>query len=276
MKKIVITLCIFMTSFSYANAEIVMLRPPSLIEVMEQNEKFAREQAEKIPPVEVPKNIELTYYSVYSGSSISIKKSYEVPLWIQEVSLDKGARVESIQEAISYNEKTGEPQFIKRSISETLRTLPIAPTSLINGQFFNPRTNPSELSFGLKSDGIVRTAGADNRNERKNILHVTGGIAEVLPYSWKNLEKTNGNFAMVNLTTEQNHYKNELIGRTYMCLKNPDKFNRSSTILVFIAQAMNKTLIEKEILRHGCTRKSTSQLDSSGSTRLYFQGNFIF
>ncbi len=122
---------------------------------------------------------------------------------------------------------------------------------------------------------MIRSAGADNRSSAKNILRINGQTAEIVPYSWKNL-RDSGDFAMVNLTMANKSYSQENIGRAYMCLKNPNNQNQSSTLLVFTATDMTEIEIEREILRQGCTAKSTSQLDSSGSTRLWFDGNYIF
>ena len=136
--------------------------------------------------------------------------------------------------------------------------------------------NPSEISFGLKQGELMRSAGADNRNFSKNILRINGDKAEIVPHSWKNFENFPGHFAMANLTINNKRYANESIGRTYMCLKNPDKNNSSSTILSFVATDMTEADAEKELLKWGCTRASSSQLDGSGSSRIWYQDNFVF
>lgn len=273
MKKFFLILLLFNLYFPLTSAE--MLRPPSLMDVMKKNEEFALQKA-KVNNQTFSESEKFSYYSVFQGNAIEIKKAHESPLWIQTIHLDKGAFVNSYQHVISYNAQTGEPQFQKTSISEVISSLPHHPAIIINGQFFNPKTQPSELSFWLKSNGIIRSAGADNRKEKKNILHINNHIAEIIPYSWKSLNNTQWDFAIVNLTLDNPKYKNEQIGRTYICLPYPNKENQSSTLLIFIAQTMTEPRIEKEIFSHGCTKKSTSKLDSSGSTRLYFGWNFIF
>jgi hypothetical protein len=70
-----------------------------------------------------------------------------------------------------------------------------------------------------------------------------------MPYSWQNLKDADGYFAMVNLSLSESHYKNESLGRTYICLKNPDANNRSSKILIFTAISMTESIIEKELIR---------------------------
>jgi hypothetical protein len=93
-------------------------------------------------------------------------------------------------------------------------------------------------------NGIVRTAGADNRNEPKNILIVEDEIARIVPYSWEALRDAPGYFAMVNLTLDKSHYRDELIGRTYICLKTPTTDNTSNTLLIFTALSMSETTLE--------------------------------
>ena len=98
-------------------------------------------------------------------------------------------------------------------------------------------------------DGIVRTAGADNRNESKNILIIENKKAKIIPYSWENLRDAPGYFAMVNLSLGTSHYRDESIGRTYICLKNPNTQSESSTILIFTAISITEPVIENELIR---------------------------
>lgn len=135
-------------------AQNIQLTPPTLQETLAKNEEFAREQATKTATQNTAtpetKYIDFTYRKVFSGNAINIYRANEAMLWMQEIDLSKGATADSSLEVVSYNEATGEPQYQKKTISETLASLEKMPTSLINGQFFNPKTQPSELSFGLK------------------------------------------------------------------------------------------------------------------------------
>lgn len=203
------------------------LQPPSLEETLKKNEEhlkvlILKEEMAKNPikKPEITQN-EFVFHTIYSGSSIVIKKAEFANFWIQDIHIGLGARVDSALEVVNYNTETGEPQFVKKNMSETLKTLEKKPKTLINGQFFNPKINPTELSFGLKTGGIIRSAGADNGREKKNIIHIEKNFAEILPYSWENLKNTTGDFAIVNLSLENSRHRKEAIGRTYMCLKNP-------------------------------------------------------
>ncbi len=145
---ILILLCIGVQTTS---AQIVQLKPPTLQETLEKNEELARQQAlEIIPEKPTEKIIDFTYRKVYTGNAINIYRANEAMLWMQEINLSKGAKVDSAIEVVSYNSETGEPQYQKKTITQTLSSLITKPTSLVNGQFFNPSKQPSELSFGLK------------------------------------------------------------------------------------------------------------------------------
>ena len=124
---------------------------------------------------------------------------------------------------------------------------------------------------------VVRTAWADNRNESKNILIFSKTWAQIIPYSWENLNNANGYFAMVNLTLSHSNLPDEYIGRTYICLKNPNSSNSSTEVLVFTAKSATEALVEKELIRWWCTRESTSKLDSSWSSQLWLNNNeFVY
>lgn len=283
----------FLFIFSRETFAASPMLTPSLADAMKQNEQLVRENfvenknttttttTTTVTPVVKPQFTpaladNYIYETVYSGAAISVKKAIGSEFYIQDVDFSKGASVSSALEVASYDPKTGEPEFVKQNMKNALNSFLRTPTTMINGQFFSMTTQPSQLSFNLKSDGIIRTAGADDRGESKNILRIADDYAEIVPYSWKNLEATTGSFAMGNFTTKTPKYKNESIGRTYICTPNVDKNNHSSRILVFTAQAITEGLLENEIYKHGCTPKTTSKLDSSGSTRLYYNGKTMY
>lgn len=258
------------------------LAPPKLGQVMKENEKLQRIQRvqsrfKKISPIApVLTPDPLSYQTILSGKSVTLTKYNTIDLWVQEVNLNKWWRMESELTLGGYDEANGEPLFEKKKLTEVLSSLPKKPFSIINGQFFDPKKTITPLSFGVKVDGVVRTAGSDNRNEPKNILILEEGRAKIVPYSWENLRDAPGYMAIVNLSLTKSHYKNESIGRTYICLKNPNSSNESSDLLIFTAVAIDEPTIENELIRWGCTRESSSKLDSSGSTRLLINGEYIY
>ncbi len=260
------------------------LSPPSLTIVIQQNEQYERTRPVFQPdtPSVTPsltssgfvKNI--TYRTLEQGKAVSISRANEEDIWMQEIRLSEGARLGSVLDVRSYNSETGEPQFAKKTLNEIRSEVYGTPFSIINGQFFNPRANPTELSFGLKSAGVIRSAGADNGQSKKNILIVGEKSAQIVPYSWENLRDATGDFAIVNLTLDTNHYASSNIGRTYICIKNPDAENRGDTLLIFTALSMNERNMRNELIRQGCTLNSSAKLDSSGSSMLWYAGETIY
>lgn len=237
---------VFFIIFS-ARVSAQELLVPSLSDTLLKNQKMLEENAKNAEKANIPSLSpqftpadNFSYETIYSGSAIVIKKALGTELYVQDVNFASGAYVASSLEVAAYNEETGEPQFVKKNPTEAKRVFLREPTFMINGQFFNPATQPSELSFSLKTDGEIRTAGADDRGESKNILHIASDFAEILPYSWKNLVATTGSFAMGNLSTRVPKYKDENIGRTYICTPDVDAKNRSSRVLVFVARAMSE------------------------------------
>ncbi len=274
-------LLIFMVWFLFVipslSAEVLPL--PKLSDVMKENEKLQRVQIRKNRIAKIPMLASteiLAYHTLESGNAITLSKYDTIDLWVQEIDLAKWGRMESLLTLGGYDELTGEPLFEKKKLSEIGSSIANRPFSIFNGQFFDPKRSLTPLSFWLKVDGIVRTAGADNRNETKNIFVLDIKSAKIIPYSWENLRDASGYMAMVNLSLDTTHYKDESIGRTYICLKNPNTKNESSKVLIFTAVSMLESAIENELIRWGCTHPSSTKLDSSGSTRLWANGIDIF
>ena len=263
-------------TFTFSN----WLVPPKLTEVIKTNEKLQKIQARKLRTLKIEPIIlleeKLSYHTVKSTEAITLNRYDTIDMLVQEINLLKWGYFQSILNLWWYDELTGEPLFQKNKLSEIVQTLDKKPFSLINGQFFDPNKKITPLSFGLKMDGVVRTAWADNRDESKNILVINKWWAQILPYSWDNLRDAEWYLAMVNLSLTKPKFSNESIWRTYICLKNPDSLNKSPYVLVFIAKAITEVIIEKELLRWWCTRNSSSKMDSSGSTQLWVDGEFIY
>ena len=255
------------------------LFPPWLGEVMKVNEKRQKlllRKSGKILPLPGPIEVILSFHTLKKSKAITITRYDYIELWVQEIDLTKWGYIKSILTLGWYDELNGEPLFQRKKFSEVKSWLDDNPVSIINGQFFDPKRSITPLSFGVKVDWVVRTAGADNRNESKNLLILEKNIAKIVPYSWENLRDAPWYFALVNLTLEKSHYPNEMIGRTYICLKNPDINNQSSQLLIFTATAITESLIESEMIRWGCTKPTSAKLDSSWSTRLWIGEDFIF
>ncbi len=283
MKLKSLSIILIFVYFSPIITHADVLTPPKLGDVIKKNEQFQRiQQIQKnklrnriwswiiLPSQEI-----FAYHTLEKGNAITLTKYDTLDVWVQEIKLDKWWRLESNLVLGGYEKLNWEPLFEKKKLSEVHATISNA-FSIINGQFFDPKKSITPLSFWIKVDGIVRTAGADNRNESKNILIIENKKAKIIPYSWENLRDAPGYFAMVNLSLGTSHYRDESIGRTYICLKNPNTQNESSTILIFTAISITEPVIENELIRWWCTRNSVSKLDSSGSTQLWINGQTIF
>lgn len=279
MRKYIIALYISFFLVPHLVSANTQLTPPDLKSVMQKNDTYNRSLLKKKRIPSQPwsfANVNLTWKTLFAGKNTKLSAYDRVNLWVQEIDLAGWARLESILDIRGYDEVTGEPLFAKKKLSEVTDSLKTKPFSIINWQFFDPRRENTPLSFGIKENGIVRTAWADNRDESKNILIISASGARIVPYSWENLRDAEGYFAMVNFSLSESHHREEQIGRTYICLKNPDRDNRSSTILIFTALAMSEIDIEKEFPRWWCTSSTVAKLDSSGSTRLWVDGEYIY
>lgn len=78
---------------------------------------------------------------------------------------------------------------------------------------------------------------------------------------------------MANLTLSSPRRKNDSIGRTYFCLKNPNK-NKSNVVSFFFADAITEPRIEAQMWKYGCNRSTSAKMDGSGSSRFWFLDNF--
>ena len=287
MKKILILssiiLWIWIIPQTYADtltSPTVKLTPPSLNIVIKENEKKAKELTRKKPnPIKSKSwsaNVALTYRTFSTGNAVILSRYDNADLWVQEINIASWAHMSSELSLGWYDETSGEPLFQKRKLSDIVISQWKKPYSVINGQFFDPRKELTPLSFGVKSDWVVRTAWADNRDESKNILIISQTGAQIVPYSWDNLRDAPGYLALVSLSLDTPQQPRESIGRTYICLKTPTTDNTSTTLITFTALAMSEIILEKELPRWGCTRTGTSKLDASGSTRLWVWWEYIY
>lgn len=187
-------------------------------------------------------------------------------IFLERISLGSGARLQSFSDFVAYDPESGEPLYQKWNPKTKIDSLHEQPFSYINGQFFDPAKKYTPLSFGLKVQNTVLTAGSDNRDEAKNILAFSGNTVRILPYSWENLKNTPADFAIVNLTLDESHYPNASVGRTYLCTEKPDASGISHTILAFVFLHATEEEANTMLAKYNCTKSNTSKLDSSGSS----------
>ncbi len=285
MKKItqiILIISLFLTSITLVSAEESSIQknttvgsPLFITNPFRDAPKVVNPSTRKIF-VRKPFHVLDNYTVVATGSAITLYKHNSSEVYIEKIDLSKWAHLESIWQATEWDSVTWEPLFPKMSVQDVLSSISQTPFSLINGQFFDPTKNPTPLSFGLKINWEIKTAGADNGTTKKNIISIGDTSAQILPYSWENLRDATGKLVLVSFSTEQYHYHQEEIGRTYICLANPDNRNTSSTLIVLVAQSMNEVFAENELIRFGCTTQSITKLDSSGSSRLWYNGGSIY
>ncbi len=265
MKKILSFLIIFSFSFwsIYAASGTILMSP-----------FFITDPIREVTPTNHPKKSIIQkknpYKRIAESASIEFYESRLRDIYKVQVNLKNWLRVLSLGSPIEWDQTSGEPLYPKKTLKELKTENSIPLTLAINGQFFDPKKNPTPLSFGLKEGGEVRTAWADNRNESKKIIIFGSWYAQILPYSWEHLRDASGDFALVSLSLDTPNFPLEDIGRTYICLQNPDYQNISDRILVFFTRSLSEYSAERILRSEWCTRNSSIKLDSSGSSQIIF------
>ncbi len=282
-------LVVFMI-FTFSIQEIFAFGAFSLDTAREQNLAYQQKLAQKkqLPHPSLQKKPTdsttesvrtFSYKTLKNTGNIKIYKAKESPIFVQEINLDRKTQIKSLlPKAVSYNQKinNGEPEFERKNIKEFVNFTSKNLTSLINGQFFNGHTNPTMLSFGLKSDGEIQTVGADNRGRTKKILTIINGHIKTLPYSWKNFSERSGKFAIVGFDFAVPNRSNSRVGRTYLCPKNPNARGSSHTLLSLVAQEITEKEALQELTKYGCRQEGIVKLDGGGSSRFYYQGDTMY
>ncbi len=210
------------------------------------------------------------YAKIASSRSMEFYESRLKDIYLTKIDLRKWLRIASLWSPLEWDIDTGEPLYPKKTLRELKMEASLPIILAINGQFFDPKRNPTPLSFGLKEWWEVRTAWADNRNESKKVITFGSWYAQILPYSWENLVEARGDFAFISLSLDTPNFPLEDIGRTYICLKNPNDQNISNQILVFFTRSLSEYSAERILLSEWCTRNSSIKLDSSGSSQMIF------
>jgi hypothetical protein len=187
-------------------------------------------------------------------------------VFVQKIHLWSGAKLSAFFDFHSFDPMTGEPLYSKFSPWEKISKLSDPPLSFINGQFFDPRRKNTPLSFAFKYRDTILTAGADNRDEQKNIFSYSSASgARIAPYTWTALQSETSDFALVNLSMQEAHESDAYIGRTYLCVLAPRWDGYSDTIMTFVFQAATEWYATSVVWSWGCRDEYVSKLDASGS-----------
>jgi hypothetical protein len=240
-------------------------------------QKFQRVQKERKIETSESAIQKPTYTQIYTGSSLEIYEDTVNHVSIQKIYLSSGARLETFSDFDSYDSLTGEPLYTKFSPLEKWKGLRDPPFTIINGQFFDPRRIHTPFSFWFSKNWVVLTAWADNRNEEKNIFSYSSGSgASILPYTWENFRNEKSDFSLVNLSMDEPHHPDELIGRTYLCTLDPDTEWYSRTLIILSFQSATETSAAEIIRSWWCRDEYVSKLDASGSAIFGYSGTISY
>ncbi len=199
--------------------------------------------------------------------AIEVFENSESQVFVQKIDLSSGATIATVFEFNSYDASSGEPLYTRFSPRDEIKSLSKRPSTYINGQFFDPKRTYTPFSFGFKLQNTVLTAGADNRGEAKNIFSYSNGLARIIPYSWEAFRAEKADFALVNLSVANNQADdNKYMGRTYICIVQPDALGYSKTLMTFSFLQATDAYAQEIVSSWWCEPKYTSKLDSSGSS----------
>lgn len=234
---------------------------PNTIQTWTGNTTKKIKKAQKIENTPAPE-----YAMIYKWKSIDIYEDAKNHVFVQKIQLWSGAKLSAFFDFHSFDSMTGEPLYSKFSPREKISKLSDPPLSFINGQFFDPRRKNTPLSFAFKYRDTILTAGADNRDEQKNIFSYSSASgARIIPYTWSALQSETSNFALVNLSIHEAHESDAYIGRTYLCILAPRWDGYSDTIMTFVFQAATEWYATSVVRSWGCRDEYVSKLDASGS-----------
>ena len=217
----------------------------------------------------------LEWEMIKKWKSIEVFQNGTWMVFVQKISLSSGATVGSIFEFHSYDSNTGEPLYERFAPRDELKKYVSIPFSYINGQVFDPKRAQTPFSFGFKLRNTILTAWADNRNENKTIFSYSQSGARMIPYSWESFQAENADFALVNLTLDDSNEDNKYMGRTYICITQPNNLGYSKQILTFSFQVATEPYAQDVMYSWGCEKKNISKLDSSGSS-VFGLGNSLY
>jgi glucosylceramidase len=207
------------------------------------------------------------------------KKDYAQgnPDFVQIVKLNQGARVELLHGGVvdpGYGQGVyggASPSFVRQALPKVWNDFSSDEPDvfcLTNGQFFVTNSDPTELAFPLKKDGIVVSDGygIDEYPNQKLMLEIWSDRADIVSLSREALYASSAPNIIAGLSENADKGPNNLTGRTFFGVSDGDKDGQYETILVF----NSKTARQKDaaaILRSFGAEK-VIMLDGGGSTQL--------
>lgn len=151
--------------------------------------------------------------------------------WVNTVAVNNDDKMSSLYR---FNRFTAET-FYKNSFKELGNKKDIY--AFVNGQFFNPRANPTALSFPVKSDGKIINSYVDNDKLKKTFIIDNDKKASIKDwYDEKYLNDENNKEVIVWINPEEDFLKEKSVWRSYIWIIWDDR------VVFFVAE--NKTQAE--------------------------------
>ena len=143
--------------------------------------------------------------------------------------------------------------------------------AFVNGQFFNPKNNPTSLSFPLKSEWKIINNYIDNKITKKTFVIDKDNNAKIFFwYNEKYLKNENNKEVIVAFTPNLSARWDDAIWRTYVWLKS------EKHVIFFIARNKTQTQMNSILYKYWIKQKNIIMMDWWASSQFAFSKDWNF
>lgn len=206
-----------------------------------------------------------------NSSNVRIYQKGTGQTYVQVVDIKGGGKIRFTHPGINPGTP---PTFYRYTLDDLWYFLPynskLTLNSMVNGQFFDNSTNPTILSFGVRSNSSLLTLGITEAVTKKQIEFYDGSGVYVGAVNTSRLTNGPAQNIVVVLDPSVDKSANSSLGRLYMCSKvNPAAGASPSQWLVILStQSQTQATTLANITSWGCDINSIVMFDGSGSSQL--------
>lgn len=208
-----------------------------------------------------------------ANTNIRVYQKGTAQIYAQIVDIKGGGKVRFSQ-IVSSN--VGNKTFTRKTLDQWWTNYTGSKNTMINGQFFDHRVNPTPLSFGVRANSSLLTYGNSTETVTKKQVEFFDNTG-VFVTPWNNTRLNGGSPAqniIVGLDPSVNKSSEWSIGRTYVCSKaNPvSPTSPSQWFIIISAQGSTQSEMLANTNAWGCGAGSIVMFDGSGSSQIKTSG----
>lgn len=206
---------------------------------------------------------------IQDNGNVQIYQKGTEQTYMQAIDIKNGGKLQFVQ-VQNGTDTFGRKLFQRKNVVDWYAYVGNNPPALVNAQYFNTAINPTTLSFGVKSNGVIITRGDDIKPKLRQLEIYNNWGAIVRDYAPSFFDNASTTDMIVGYDHTVDISASGRIGRTMVCV--PGFYDPYPYVLILSTYNYTRSDAIAQLSNWNCVNSRVIQFDGSGSSQLKTSG----